>query len=137
MEHQQIHDKAEEFITALHTLEKGGREEANQLAALFAPKAVLTNSALERTHKKMEGEDAILRFWVEYKDTLGEAYSEFHHITVSGKAAGLFWTTKGHTPDGEDASYHGATLLEWDETGKIVFFRGYYDTRELTVKAEA
>lgn len=135
----QINDLAQQFIDALHALEQGSQEQgneeqANQLAMLFADEATLTNAALELRGERVEGRDAVLRFWLEYKSTLGEVVSNFHHITTSERAAGLFWTTKGQNPDGQDVHYHGATLLEWNPSGMIQFFRGYYDTRELTVK---
>jgi hypothetical protein len=31
--------------------------------------------------------------------------------------------------------YHGATLLQFDTEGQNRVLRGYYDTRELTVKS--
>ncbi len=34
--------------------------------------------------------------------------------------------------DGQALGYDGVSLLEWDADGKITFFRGYYDTRELS-----
>ena len=84
----------------------------------------------------MSGKDGISKFWTEYKETLGDVYSEFHHVTASDDAAGLFWTTQGTNPAGDQVHYHGSTLLQFDDQGKIEFFRGYYDTRELTVKAD-
>ena len=136
MEHSQIEAKAQEFIDALHQLEKGSADDANQLAALYADDAVLANSALDNKGREMEGRDDILKFWVEYKATLGEVYSDFHHVNTSSDCAGLFWTTKGQNPDGKEINYHGATLLVFNEEGKISFFRGYYDTRELVMKSD-
>ena len=130
----QINDLAQCFIDTLHALEQGGEEQANEMAMLFADNATLANAALELRGEKVEGRDAILRFWMEYRSALGEVESHFHHITTSERAAGLFWTTKGQNPDGQDVHYHGATLLNWNASGLIQFFRGYYDTRELTVK---
>ena len=134
---KQIQTLAENFIEALHGLEDGSDEEADQLAMLYSEDATLTNAALELGGKKIEGRDAIMRFWVEYKAELGQAHSKFHHITTSDHAAGLFWTTEGRNPQNEPIHYHGVSLLEFDEMGLIKFFRGYYDTRELTVKAIA
>ena len=137
MEQLQIEQKAQEFIDALHTLEHGTTDDANQLAALYASDATLCNSALDNKGAEMKGADEILRFWVEYKETLGQIESKFHHITVSQNAAGLFWTTTGQNPAGDKVNYHGSTLLQFNSEGMIEFFRGYYDTRELTVKSEA
>lgn len=136
METSQIEAKAKEFIDALHALEQGSTDNADQLVVLYAPNATLQNSALDHKGTEMKGSDAILQFWVEYKETLGQVKSEFHHITLSDKAAGLFWTTTGQRPNGDDVNYQGATLLQFDESGLIEFFRGYYDTQELVVKGE-
>ncbi len=134
MENTQIQAKAKEFTDALHTLEKGSSDDVGQLVALFAADATLANSALDNKDKEMSGQDEILQFWTQYKETLGDVYSNFHHITVSEDAAGLFWTTEGTNPAGDKVHYHGSTLLVFNPEGTIQFFRGYYDTRELTVK---
>ena len=136
MESTQIQAKAKEFIDALHQLEKGSTDDANQLVGLYAKDATLANSALDNKSREMNGTDEILGFWTQYKDTLGDIYSNFHHITVSDDSAGLFWTTEGTNPAGDTVSYHGSTLLVYNTEGMIQFFRGYYDTRELTIKAE-
>ena len=131
-----IKTQAQTFIDALHALEQGGAADAQQLSALYAGDATLNNSALDNKNTQIKGRDAILKFWVEYKETLGQVFSKFHHVTLSDDAAGLFWTTEGTNPAGDTVHYHGATLLQFDAQGQINFFRGYYDTRELTVKSE-
>ncbi len=137
MEQAQIQAKAKEFIDALHQLEKGSSDDAGQLVGLYAQDAALANSALDNKGREMNGTDEILQFWTQYKETLGDVYSKFHHITVSDDSAGLFWTTEGTNPAGNEVSYHGSTLLVYNTEGMIQFFRGYYDTRELTVKVES
>lgn len=136
MEQTQIEAKAKEFIDSLHQLEKGSVDDASQLAGLYAQDATLTNSALDNKGKEAQGQDEVLQFWTQYKETLGDVYSKFHHITVSDESAGLFWTTEGTNPTGDKVHYHGSTLLVYNTEGMIQFFRGYYDTRELTVKVE-
>ncbi len=136
MEQTQIEAKAKEFIDSLHQLEKGSVDDASQLAGLYAQDATLTNSALDNKGKEAQGQDEVLQFWTQYKETLGDVYSKFHHITVSDESAGLFWTTEGTNPAGDKVHYHGSTLLVYNTEGMIQFFRGYYDTRELTVKVE-
>ena len=135
MESSQIEAKAKEFIDALHALEAGSDADAQGVAQMFAQDATLTNSALDLKGTSVKGQDRILEFWVQYKAQLGQAKSNFHHITTSAAAAGLFWTTDGSSPSGEDISYHGVSLLQFNDEGLIEFFRGYYDTRELQVKA--
>jgi ketosteroid isomerase-like protein len=137
MEHTQIEAKAREFIDALHTLEQGSDGDADQIVMLYTEDATLSNSALDNKGREMKGRDEILQFWVEYKATLGQVESKFHHVTLSDNAAGLFWTTEGQNPAGDAVHYHGATLLQFNSEGLIEFFRGYYDTRELTVKSES
>jgi len=136
MEQSQITAKAKEFTDALHALEKGSTDDVGQLVGLFASDAALANSALDNKGQEMSGNDQILQFWTQYKETLGDVYSKFHHITVSEDSAGLFWTTEGTNPAGDKVHYHGSTLLVFNTEGTIQFFRGYYDTRELTMKAE-
>ena len=128
--------QAQTFIDALHQLEQGSTSDVSQLVALYADNGTINNSALDSKKTEMSGKDGITKFWTEYKETLGQIFSKFHHVTASDDAAGLFWTTEGTNPAGDTVHYHGSTLLQFDSDGKIEFFRGYYDTRELTVKAE-
>ena len=131
-----IQSQAQTFIDALHALEQGTTDDVAALVALYADDATLSNSALDNKNSEIKGTDEITKFWTQYKETLGEVFSKFHHVTVSDNAAGLFWTTEGQNPAGDEVNYHGATLLQFGDDGKIEFFRGYYDTRELTVKGE-
>ena len=128
--------QAQTFIDALHKLEQGSAGDVAALVALYADDATLNNSALDNKDSEIKGTDEITKFWTQYKETLGEVFSKFHHVTTSDDAAGLFWTTEGTNPAGDKVHYHGATLLQFNDDGKIEFFRGYYDTRELTVKGE-
>lgn len=127
---------AQTFIDALHKLEQGTTGDVAALVALYSNDATLNNSALDNKNTEMSGTDQITKFWTEYKETLGDIFSKFHHVTTDEDAAGLFWTTEGTNPAGDKVHYHGSTLLQFNDEGKIEFFRGYYDTRELTVKAE-
>ncbi len=122
-----IESLTHQFIDALHQLEQSENSDSD-ISLLFAEDAVLSNSATELAKKKIEGREAIRRFWIQYKSTLRGARSQFHHITTGQNSAGLFWTTQS---DDGNTHYHGATLLQFDESGMISFFRGYYDTREL------
>ncbi len=120
---------ADEFIAALHRLEQGADESGvARVAALFAEDAELVNTALLLGGETLRGTDGATEFWTQYKKTIGVGKSEFHHITASGNAAGLFWKTT--VRDGA-AQYDGSTLLDFDDSGKIRYFQGYYDTRQL------
>ncbi len=133
MEQTQIQAKAKEFTDALHILEQGTVDDVGQLVGLYANDATLANSALDNKGQELSGQNEILQFWTQYKETLGDVLSLFHHITVSEDSAGLFWTTEGTNPAGDKVHYHGSTLLVFNPEGTIQFFRGYYDTRELTL----
>jgi len=128
---------AQQFIDALHALEQGSEEQVEALVALFATDARLTNAALQLAGREEKGADGARHFWTQYRRTLGRAYSRFSHVTTDEKSAGLFWTTEGQTQDGVDISYDGVSLLEFGDDGKITFFRGYYDTRDLTIETSA
>jgi ketosteroid isomerase-like protein len=136
METETIEQKAQEFIDALHALEQGSEAELAPLVDKYAEDARLTNAALELKGETSHGKEAIRAFWSEYKQQLGQMKSNFHHVTTSDRAAGLFWTTEGTNPQGQEIHYHGVSLLEFNEQGLIQFFRGYYDTRELQLKAQ-
>lgn len=127
---------AQQFIDALHALEKGDESQIAPLVALFSDDTRITNAALRLVGKEEVGRDGATYFWSEYKKTLGGCFSTFHHVTVDASSAGLFWTTEGNGLDGSGVKYDGVSLLEFGDDGRISFFRGYYDTRDLTVRAE-
>lgn len=131
----EVRQRAQQFIDALHALEKAdgpSDAELDGLVALYADDARLTNAALRLTNEERKGKDAIRSFWSDYKKTVGRAFSDFHQVTVNDKAAGLFWVTRGTAHGDPDAiHYDGTTLLVFDESGKITFFQGYYDTHQL------
>lgn len=134
-----IQGKAQQFIDALHELEQcdpaASETQIDNLVKLYSSQTRLTNAALQLASKEESGTDGARRFWSEYKSALGQCFSSFHHVTNDANAAGLFWTTEGAGLDGQSVKYDGVSLLEYDEDGLISFFRGYYDTRDLTVKA--
>ena len=130
MNQQQAQELAQQFIDALHTLEKGSPDDTAAIVALFADDARLTNAAMDC--KELTGHDGVEKFWTEYRRTFGDIYSEFSHVIADEKAAGLFWRSKGTGNDGKPIAYEGVSLLEWSSEGKIGFFRGYYDTRKLS-----
>lgn len=120
---------AEQFITALHNLERGTDESGvGGIVELFAEDAELVNTALLLGGETLRGKKGATEFWTQYKKTIGVGKSDFHHITLGESAAGLFWKTAIH--DGA-TQYDGSTLLDFDDSGKIRYFQGYYDTRQL------
>jgi ketosteroid isomerase-like protein len=129
MKRKQTKEIAEAFIDALHSLEDGNANNVEQMIELFADDARLTNAALRG--RELSGTEGIRQFWTEYRQTFGAVHSEFSHVLVDEEAAGLFWRTQGTHRDGQPIDYHGVSLLELSEDGRIRFFRGYYDTGEL------
>ena len=130
MEQEQAKQTAHQFIDALHKLEGGSDADVDDMVRLFSADARLTNAALDG--KELSGQNGARQFWSEYRKTFGEVRSEFSHVIVDAHVAGLFWRTEGTGRDGQPVGYDGVSLLEWAEDGKIKFFRGYYDTRELS-----
>lgn len=136
MDGQQTYQLGQQFIDALHTLEQGAVEDAEQnvsaLVEMYSDDGRIINSALKLAGEKRQGQDGARDFWIEYRKTFGEAYSEFFQVTSNEESAGLFWTTKGTGKDGQPMEYDGVSLLVFNDEGKISLFRGYYDTRELS-----
>lgn len=133
---------AERFTDALHALDKDA-DALDDMVALFAEDATLENAALDLEGETREGTDGARAFWDTYRKQFARAETTFHHVTAGdggeagGPAAGLFWTTRGESPDGQSLDYHGATLLAFDGDGKVKRFRGYYDTRQLEMEKPA
>ena len=131
---------AKRFTDALHALDADAGA-LDDMVALFAEGATLENAAPDPEGETREGTDGARAFWDAYRKQFAKAETEFHRVTVGdedgadGRSAGLFWTTRGESPDGESLDYHGATLLVFDGEGKVNRFRGYYDTRQLVVSA--
>ena len=142
---KQIEMLAQQFIDALHNVETSETDVENventdaidNLLSLFSAEARLTNAALSQSGRELQGHEAIRGFWSDYRRAVVPGKSDFHAITTSQRSAGLFWTTAGTGPDGQDVKYDGSTLLEFDDNGRIVYFRGYYDTRELAAQEHA
>lgn len=130
---------ARRFIDALHGLERDGQAGLDAMVALFSDSARISNAAMKQAGNVREGRDGAARFWSDYAATFEGASTEFHRVTLGGDAIGLFWTTRGAKAVGDGArlDYDGATLLELDgsgsgDSGLIVRFTGYYDTRALS-----
>lgn len=134
MDVQQTHQLGEQFTAALHALDANQEGALEQIVAMFSPEARLTNASLKLANEERTGIEGIRSFWSNYRNTFREAQTEFAQVTSNEQAAGLFWTTRGSDAEGQPLEYDGVSLLVFDNEGKIVQFRGYYDTRELTRK---
>jgi ketosteroid isomerase-like protein len=130
MEREKAKQLTHQFIDALHRLEAGSAADIEGIVSLFESEARLTNAALNG--KELTGQEGARQFWSEYRRTFGRAHSEFSHVIVDEHASALFWRTEGTGQDDRRLAYDGVSLLEWSDDGKISFFRGYYDTSELS-----
>jgi SnoaL-like domain len=135
MEAEAVNAWAQQFVAALHALDQSGEQELPRMLDLFSNDVKLTNAALKAAGIERRGVEGARSFWRQYCYTLRDASTNFHAITLGKKEAGLFWTSHGKGPDGNAITYDGATLLRYNDGGKINAFHGYYDTRELSTKA--
>lgn len=132
MDGQVANNQGKTFIDALHALDQNHDGAVEAMVALFAADAVLTNAALALAGEQRQGQEGVRQFWTEYRQTFREAETHFSHVMTDERAVGLFWTTNGTDSTGEPMNYEGVSLLEYNDAGKIVAFKGYYDTRQLS-----
>lgn len=130
MNQQQARQHALNFIDQLRRLEDGEPSAVDSLASLFAENAFLSNPIVEHG-----GREQIAAFWRNYRASFGTVQSTFSHVTAAGNCAGLFWRSTGTGPHGQPLDYDGATLLEFDEPGKITRLHGYFDSRQVRMDA--
>lgn len=130
MDQQQARQHALSFIDQLRRLEDGDPSAVEALAGLFAENAFLRNPIVEHG-----GREQIAAFWRTYRASFGTVQSSFSHITTDDHCAGLFWRSTGTGAHGQPVDYDGVTLLEFDESGKITRFHGYFDSRQVRVEA--
>jgi ketosteroid isomerase-like protein len=135
MNQEQTRIAAHRFIHQLHQLEEGDRAAADGLASLFADNAALSNPLLEQQGRERIGRADIAGFWREYLSSFGSVHSDFADITASDHSAGLFWHSTGTGPDGQRVEYDGVTLLTFDDDGKILRMRGYFDRDKVRLMA--
>ena len=133
MDQQQVKGIAELFITELHCIEDGDAAGINRIVDMFSDSAELANPIIERNGSGRTGRDQIADFWREYSAAFQHIHSEFFDITASDHSAGLFWRSTGTNATGQPLEYEGVSLLELDDTGKIARFKGFFDTRQVTI----
>ncbi|GEM_PF-2230834 len=123
---------AEQFIDRLLRFEKEGGSTLDDLVQLFADDAEIETPAVDLAAPPRAGVCELRHFWQVYRDVLGRARSRFFRVTASEDAAGLFWTTGAVGPDGRTVEYDGATLLVFDDAGRIARLRAYFDVGDLS-----
>jgi ketosteroid isomerase-like protein len=135
MNQEQTKSAAQQFISQLHRLEDGDASAADQLASLFAQDAALSNPLLEQQGRERVGRDDIAGFWREYRSSFGHVHSDFGNVTANDHSAGLFWHSSCTGPNGQPVEYDGVTLLTFDDDGKILRMRGYFDRDKVRLLA--
>jgi hypothetical protein len=137
MDQQQVMAIADRFITELRCIEDGDTAGIDRIVDMFADDAELTNPIIERDGSGRAGRDQIADFWREYGATFKNIHSEFFDITASDHSAGLFWRSTGSDATGQPLEYEGVSLLELDDRGKIRRFKGFFDSRQVTMGAQS
>jgi len=118
--------KAQRFIDALYRLENDGDLDA--IAALYGDDAEVSNPTDTTPHR---GRDGAREFWSKYRASFERVHSEFRNVVESGDAALLEWRSDGRTAAGEDFSYDGVSVIEFDGDS-IRRFRAYFDPHALS-----
>ncbi len=135
MELHQVSESANHFIKELHDIEQGDDDAIDRITGLFTDNAELSNPMIQREGGPRAGRDQIREFWRDYRAAFEEIHSEFSNVTAGERSAGLFWRSTGTHANGEPVAYDGVSLLEFDESGKIARFKGYFDSREIEIPA--
>lgn len=134
MDQKQARASADRFIDTLHAIEGGDTTGIDRMVELFAENAELTNPIIERAGSPRSGRNQVATFWQNYRASFTDIQSEFYDITSSERAAGLFWRSTGTLATGAPLAYEGVSLLEFDDTGKIARFKGYFDSDQVVAK---
>ena len=123
------------FAEALQEFEKS-RDVETFVSAVFADGAEL---ARPETGQHTRGDVGARQFWRQYLDQFDDIHSEFARIvdaeTGDGRIGLLEWTSTGHATTGDDISYRGVTVLDFDAGGRVTRFTTYYDTAPFTLPA--
>ena len=119
-------NRTEEFAAALHTLEDGGDVDA--FVAVFADDVELLRP---ETQQQLDGIAGARDFWTQYLATFDHVSSDFSRV-VDGEVGVLEWTATGRLSGGQDISYTGVSLLDFDDAGKVSRFATYFDTQAFT-----
>lgn len=118
--------KAQRFINALYRLENDG--EVDAIAGLHGDDAEVSNPTDAKPHR---GRDGAREFWSKYRESFERVHSEFRNVVESDDAALLEWRSDGRTATGEEFSYDGVSVIEFDGSA-IRRFRAYFDPHALS-----
>jgi ketosteroid isomerase-like protein len=118
--------KAQRFIGALYRLENDG--DVDTIAGLYGDAAEVSNPTDTKPHR---GRDGAREFWSKYRESFEHVHSEFRNVVESDDTALLEWRSDGRTAAGEDFSYDGVSVIEFDGDS-IRRFRAYFDPHALS-----
>ncbi len=116
---------ADRFIDALRKLEEA--RDYDTIVSLYAEDSEVGNIVAP---EKFTGTEGARKFWTNYRDTFGEAHSEFRNRITTHDRAALEWTTTGTTTGGATFEYDGVSLIEF-AGDKITRFRAYFNAEAL------
>lgn len=118
----------ERFLTALERLEREGDVET--MVALFSDDAELRSPTDLEPRRGAEG---ARKFWDTYRRSFHEVHSELRQVVEGDGAAVLEWTGRVRTGAGEELSYDGVSVVEFDD-GQISRFRTYFNPTPLLAR---
>ena len=122
---------AEKFVAALHKLEEA--RDVEEIAALYADDAEVANVVAPQ---KFTGQAGAREFWTKYRESFGEAHSEFRNKIYGENSAALEWTTRGNANQNHQILYSGVTILEI-ENDKITRSCAYFNSQDLGKQIES
>ncbi|GAB3830548.1 nuclear transport factor 2 family protein [Kribbella italica] len=118
--------RADQFAVALNKLDETG--DARPIAQLFADDAELTRPQLR--DDPAGGPEP---FWTAYQQQFHDLATSFTRIEEVGDLAVLEWSSQGRLATGRPIQYAGVSVLNFDDTDRIVRFATYFDTAAFTM----
>jgi ketosteroid isomerase-like protein len=118
-------DLAKKFVEALGKLE--AERDLETISSLFGDDSEIGNVV---TADNKNGIGGARRFWQHYRDNFDRIKSTFRNQIITGNTAALEWQSEGTSSDGNEFSYEGVSILEFDGD-KISRFHAYFDPNKL------
>jgi ketosteroid isomerase-like protein len=116
---------AKKFIEALHRLE--AERDLETISSLFTDDCEIANVV---TSDNRQSSQNAREFWQHYRDNFGEIKSTFRNEIITDKTAALEWQSEGTSADGNQFTYEGVSILEFNGD-KISRFHAYFDPNKL------
>ena len=117
-------EKVSKFAAALQDLENGG-EVDGFVSAVFTDDVELFRP---ETDQQVQGTSGARTFWTQYLSQFEQISSTFTRVAEDGNLGVLEWTSNGRVAGGAAISYRGASVLEFDDQGRVRRFSTYFDT---------